>query len=544
MAEPAVRTVVVRCPDWPIAAAGYPPDVPAAVFHAGRALAVSTAGRAEGVRPGHRRREAQARCPELVVIGHDPDRDAREFEPVVAAVEALAPGVAVVEPGILALRARGPARYFGGDEPVLELLGSEVAARLRGLAGVRVGIADGLFTALVAARDCRVVPAGHSADFLAPQDVSLLTGPGVAGAGTGREALVDLLRRLGVRTLGDLVALPAADVASRFAADGTLAHRLARGLDPVPVTGRAVPVDLAVDLALDPPAAQVEAAAFATRALAESLGDRLAGHGLACTRLTVLARTENGEEHARTWRCDGTLSTAAIADRARWQLDGWLSGRSATRPSAGVVLLRLTAEEVVPHAGAQLTLWGGWDEHGERAGRGLARVQGMLGPEAVLVPVLGGGRGPRERVRLVPWQDERTAALPAQPPWPGRLPAPHPSVVLDPPRPVSVRDLAGEPVTVSERALLSGEPAVVGLDGRDLWITGWAGPWPVDTRWWDTAAAGAGGRCARLQVLVRDAGQTRSRTPEPTRSTTPEEATRALLLVSSPVGWSLEGAYD
>jgi protein ImuB len=519
----AVRTVVVACPDWPVTAAGYPGDVPAAVFHANRAVAVSAAARAEGVRRGHRRREAQARCPELVVIGHDPDRDAREFEPVVTVVEALAPGVAVVEPGLLALRARGPARYFGGDEQVVELLTTEATVRLRGLSTARAGVADGLFPALLAARAGQVVPPGRSREFLAPQDISMLTMTGAAGTGPERDALVDLLRRLGLHTLGDFAAIPPADVASRFDSGGVLAHRMARGVDPLPVSGRAVPVDLEVETAIDPPADRVETASFTARALAHSLQERLAGHGLACTRLTVLMRTENGEEHSRCWRGDGALSTSAITDRTRWQLDGWLTGRGATRPTAGVTLLRLVAEEVVEHAGRQLTLWGGWDEGGERAQRGMTRVQAMLGPESVVVPVLGGGRGPQERVRLVAWQEERTPLLPPDPPWPGRLPAPHPTLVLDPPEPVTVRDPAGVSVSVSARQHLSGPPAVLRRGGADLTVLAWAGPWTVDERWWDTTA---GRRLARLQVVVGGA-----------------ERTDALLLVSDAGGWAVEGVY-
>ena len=103
------------------------------------------------------------------------------------------------------------------------------------------------------------------------------------------------------------------------------------------------------------------------------------------------------------------------------------------------------------HKGSQLTLWGGWGDLDARAHRALARVQGMLGPEAVLVPVLGGGRGPGEQVRLVPWQDERVPAHPGERPWPGRLPAPHPATVLHPPSRSRCATSAVGAVTVSAR---------------------------------------------------------------------------------------------
>ena len=115
----ATRSVVVHCPDWSVVtamtAAGVAAEggaeVPAAVLYANRVVSCTPAARAEGVRVGLRRREAQARCPALVVLPHDPARDARAFEPVAAAVEELAPGVEVLRPGLCADAARGAARY-------------------------------------------------------------------------------------------------------------------------------------------------------------------------------------------------------------------------------------------------------------------------------------------------------------------------------------------------------------------------------------------------------------------------------------------------
>ena len=100
-----------------------------------------------------------------------------------------------------------------------------------------------------------------------------------------RPELADLLRRLGVRTLGDFAALPASDVLTRFGFDGALAHRLAAGLDHRPLAVRQPPPDLDVTDTYDEPLERVDVAAFAGRVLAERLHERLAAHGLACTRL-------------------------------------------------------------------------------------------------------------------------------------------------------------------------------------------------------------------------------------------------------------------
>ncbi len=191
-----------------------------------------------------------------------------------------------------------------------------------------------------------VVPPRASAGFLAPFPVSVLDRP----------ELADLLARLGLHTLGDLAALPAATVLARFGTDGALAHRLARGLDERPLAARTPPPDLAVTAELDPPAERVDMAAFVAKALADELHQRLAALGLACTRIAIEAETEHGEHLVRLWRHDGALTARAIAERVRWQLDGWLSSGATT---AGLTLLRLTPDEVKPDHGRQLGFWGG-----------------------------------------------------------------------------------------------------------------------------------------------------------------------------------------
>jgi len=517
---------VLWCPDWPVVAAGIAAHLsaqrPAAVVTANRVVACSAVARAAGVSRGLRRREAQARCPDLVVHPADPDRDARLFESVVAAVEQLAPGVEVVRPGMVALAARGPTRYFGGEPAVAERLVDHVAAAT----GVesQVGIADGLFAATLAAHRGVVVPAGGTRAFLAPLSAAeLCRDPGIehdarpGGELAVRTELVDLLYRLGIRSIGDFAALPASAVASRFGASAGVAHRLAAGRQERPVGRRDPPPDLVVTITLDPPVDRVDAAAFAARTAAARLTEVLADRGLACTRLGIQAVTEAGAdgtrtELARVWRCAEPLTAAATADRVRWQLEGWLtaaatgrgpSGRAPSGPSGPVVLLRLVPEEVVPAGALQLGLWGETGESDERAGRALVRVQTLLGgPDTVLTAVLDGGRAPADRVRLVPWGDARTPLRDPALPWPGRLPEPSPAVVLLEPVPVGVFDIGGVPVSVTDRLVLSAAPATVrvtGPAGTDRRVLRWAGPWPVQDRWWDPVSTR---RSVRLQAVL------------------------------------------
>jgi protein ImuB len=128
-------------------------------------------------------------------------------------------------------------------------------------------------------------------------------------------------------------------------------------------------------------------------------------------------------------------------------------------------------------------------------------VQTLLGHGSVVTAVVDGGRAPAERTRLVPWGDERgrdergrdeTPTAPAvdhaRPPWPGHIPAPAPSVLIDPPRPVQVLDAAGQPVTITARGAVPTAPTRLALgSGAPVAITAWAGPWPVDDSWWNHA---------------------------------------------------------
>ena len=490
------RTIAVWCPDWPVtavrAAERLPAEAPIAVLTANRVVACTHQAREAGVRRGLRRREAQGRCPELVVLARNEAAEARLFEPVVAALESIAPGVEVTRPGLAAIGMRGPLRYFGGEQAVLHALSRAVDESATDLL---IGVADGAFAAEQAARRGMIVEAGGSPAFLAELPVSTLD-PALDSP------LVDLLQRLGLRTLGAFAALPARDVLARFGPTGAWAHRQAGGRDDRPVAARRPGVEFTASLDLEPALDRVDAVAFSARGLAEQFITDLSAHGLACTCLELQVLTENTEEAVRRWRHTGVLCATDVLDRIRWQLEGWLSSRGG--PTGGVSRLRLVPIETVPTGAHQRPLWGGSgggsDQYSdERAQRALARVQTLLGHGSVLAAVLAGGRDPAERTRFAPWGDDPAPLHSPVQPWPGRLPAPAPSVLIDPPRPIQVLDETGRPVTISERGILSGPPARMGADGaQPVAIQHWAGPWPVDERWWSESATGLR---ARFQLV-------------------------------------------
>jgi hypothetical protein len=157
-------------------------------------------------------------CPALLEEGPRGE-EARRFARVVERVAEICPWAHPVRLGVCAFPARGPARFFGGEEAVASLLSERIGSDARAGEVATVGVADGLFAAILAAREGLIVPPGATPDLLAASSVATLARPDLAVT----------LQRLGIVTLGQFASLPAASVSDRFGADAAACHAVARG---------------------------------------------------------------------------------------------------------------------------------------------------------------------------------------------------------------------------------------------------------------------------------------------------------------------------
>ncbi len=486
---PSSRQLVVWVPDWPLVALtsenGHDPRTPIAVIEKGEVFACSEAARIEGVRRGMRKRDAAARCPGLELLDRHPESEIRTFELVLAQLEEITAGVAPIRPGLCAMAV--PSRFYGSEQAAAAVVAEHLVTL--GIWDCRFGIADGRFAAEQAARravaqECAIIEPGGSGDFLRGLPIAVLDDA----------TLVGVLRRLGLRTLGDFADLPARDVATRFGSEGAWLHRLARGRDHRPPVSRRPPLEIDQQVVFQPGLETIEPITFSTRQTAERCVAELARHGLVCTQLRIEVVTDGGWTGTRVWAHSRWFTATDMIDRLYWQLQG----DPAPEPVCEVRLLPDAVESLADHGEG---LWGRAAD--EQVERGIARLQGMLGPEEVLAPSLSGGRSPRDRQRLTPWGDRRDDGRPRGLPWPGSLPPPAPARVFGEPVAAALTDHEHTPVGVTDRGMVTGVPAYVRPGPRqpEVAVDAWAGPWPIEELWWDPAKAR---RVARFQVVGID----------------------------------------
>lgn len=505
-------------PDWPVQAHRLEYDEqdphPIALIAKHRVTACSAAARADGVRVGIREREAQLRCPNLITLPHDPEVDTRRFAPLLTSIEHWVPGVEPIRPGLVAVRARGPARYYGGEISAAIAL-HELISGL-GFPETRVAIADGRFAAEQATRasssdaevtapspDTRIVPTDSTARFLAPLPVSR----------AADAELARTLQSLGIDTLGALAALPEPSVRERFGPAGIRAHRLASGLAEThidEIRPRTPPEDFSVHIELEPPAAGADHLAFACSALTDRFDERLRTAGLVCTEVRIELTDDTGIRHERHWAHPRHFTGADLIGRLRWQSEALPQHER----SSGIARVQITPVHTDRASAHEPGLWNTGPH--ERVHHHLSRAQGLLGHEGVGTATLTGGRLLTERWRYVPWSTPLSASqkqnrhssaaqLPRSGPWPGNLVGPLPTVVFAEPLPVALHDANNTPVGIDDDLLTSPPtrfliaPNSEVPQAIDTAVSAWSRPWPLRERWWRGHATRF-----RLQVLLAD----------------------------------------
>ncbi len=251
---------------------------PLAIAHGESRREIVSASRTSiGVVAGMTPKQARAACPGLVVIARDADAELAATRELLDALETCGPLVEGSAPGICYFDA---AALPGGEAGALGAALS-LATEL-GFSGA-AAVADDKFTAHCAARvagaGVSIVPSSGSAVFLAPLSIGLLAlAPGDA----------DRFDLLGLRTLGQMAALPVGPLALRFGERARRYQRLARGADDEPLQPRSATAVYEDRFGFDGAVDRLEPVLFALRGCLGTVAARLAGCAQTCDRFDVV----------------------------------------------------------------------------------------------------------------------------------------------------------------------------------------------------------------------------------------------------------------
>ncbi len=254
--------------------------------HRGVVAAASYEARRYGVRSAMSMSQALRRCPEAVVLPPDRAAYAAASAEVMAVLRDVTPLVEPLSLDEAFLDVSGATRQFGRPGLIAAGIRAGIAERL-GLT-CSVGVAPTKFVAKLASAHCKpdgllVVPAAGVLDFLHPLPVTALWGVGARTA--------EPLHRLGVRTVGDLAAIPH-DTLRRAVGSAAAEHlsALAQGIDPRPVEPHEVEKSISADRTLDEDLTVEADVRRELLRLAEEVGSRVRARGFAARTVGIKIR--------------------------------------------------------------------------------------------------------------------------------------------------------------------------------------------------------------------------------------------------------------
>ena len=441
---------------------------------------LNPAARALGLQLGQAHADACAMAPALVSEPLEPGQAKAALRRLALWAQRYAPLTACdpAEPGLegLWIETTGADHFFGGEAG----LAADLVHRLsQAGAQAQVGVAGTPGAAWALAR---YAPPG--AALAAPgEEAQALAGLPVEALRLSADA-VRLLKRFGLRRIGDLYPLPRAALTRRFRgrAGGLVVKRLDQALGRVaePLTGELkAPVHFAHRVFMEPILNSEGVALWGARLVGE-LCAKLESQGLGARRLVLTGFRNDG----RTTAFGAALG---LASREPAHLIRLLRERGWERLDVGFGLdaLRLSAPVTEPLRLAQLDSLGrSRAEEVDKALAGLVdRLGAKLGEGAVLRPVAYESWLPERAERLSPYAVE--TAVPG-----GRTDAPRPILLLTRPEPI---DALAE--------LPDGAPARFTWRRVSRRVARASGPERLSPEWWRPSAEGA--RPARVRDYYR-----------------------------------------
>ncbi len=283
---------------------------------------------------------------------------------VTECARAFSPRVEQTAPGTVVLDIRGLERLIGSPRDVAWA----IADRL-GLPA-SIAVARNPDAALHAARGRQgvtVIPPGEEAQRLAALPLEILEPP---------PEMAEILARWGLRTFGDLAALPEEGLSQRLGPEGVRLQKLARGAASRLLRPDSQTTRLEASMDWEHPLSELEPLGFILARLLSELCAEMASRGRATNEIRLRLRLENGEEQSRRLE----LPFPTRDHRACWkllQLD--LESRPPRAPLLGI---RIEVQPVDPRV-VQDGLFTPPSPEPEKLELTLTRIAGLVGTERV-----------------------------------------------------------------------------------------------------------------------------------------------------------------
>jgi protein ImuB len=463
---------------------------PAALFSGGGkkslVLAVNCAARTAGVEPGMTAPQAVARCASLVIRAPLPVAETEARAVLLAVGFTLSPSIEDTAPGVCTLDLKG------ADPGKIEALAHTAAEKLARLGlSATAGLAATPLLALYAARHLSLssfslsfspVPAaviprkpgrkrkkkeeGERPRILHVTDSTSFLAPLPLAAADPPLELFEVLSSWGVRTLGDLTALPRDEIVRRFGAEGLALWQRASGGAPRPLRPVAPPQTFVAQMEFEQEIETLEPLLFILRRFLERLALELQAAYSVAAELELTLRLADDTGHTLSLRLpEPTLDVEILFRALHTHLE-------ALRTATGLVAVQLHLTPARPLVRQQgLFETGLRDPHG--FAETLARVSAIVGSDRIGTPQLEDTHRP-DAVQLI---------------------APH--AVIPPPAETPVHPSLG----LALRRFRPPLPARLEfMDGRAtyLWteqvhgeISTQRGPWPKSGEWWQADRAWA-----------------------------------------------------
>ncbi|HZO39453.1 MAG TPA: hypothetical protein VFE97_09545 [Methylomirabilota bacterium] len=428
-------------------------------------LDANAAAREHGVRPGMTETEARTRCPTLLTRPWVEEYVASARHALLEAALAVSPRIEDGGQGLAYVDTGGLERLIGDPEAI----GRRLVHQVRAIGLVpRVGLAASRTAARMAAATgsaaVTVVASGRERAMLAKVPIAALELGPELGATFGR---------WGVRTLGELAALPREGVAMRLGLPGLRAHDLAVGLDRDPFRPWTPPPFWEEAQGLEWEIDSLGVLAGVLETVLERLCRRLAAVALVADALEIRLGLASGGHHARD------VALAYPMSEVKPMLTLAVLDLETHPPPAAVVRVTISAHPIRTQAG-QGGLWQPPAPAPRDLVTVLARLSALVGADNLGSPV--------------PIDSHRTDAFtmlafspPAEPAParrrrgdPPQRDAPPRSFIqrgrlalrrMRPARRVQVETAGERPTRVDTRLVLAS-----------------AGPWRASGEWWDREA--------------------------------------------------------